>query len=890
MMCMMDSLRRGRKAADLWTVLLALFLSGYGMQMTCAMTTDAYDVVWDSPSQDYSGSMPIGNGDIGLNVWVEESGDLVFYIGKTDSWGDNARLLKVGKLRISSDVKSLLDTHHFQQRLNLAEGTIEIRYGKPDHSMKLMVWVDANHPVIHVSVEGQDAFSASAQIELWRTEPLKLPSIEIGDVYQDWAAADHQHAPTIVEPDTLLTDQKSRIGWYHHNKKSIGPAVSMRLQGLSDYPMVDPLLGRTFGAVVKTTNGTCVNDQVLKTKFGKSQRFDIYVLTSHPSTPQEWLKAVDMKIAEVESTSFEERRQSHVAWWRDFWDRSWIRAGSNADDQQDDAFIVTRGYVLQRFINACGGRGHYPIKFNGSIFNVANPGSPGDADYRRWGSGYWWQNTRLPYFSMCTSGDYDQMQALFRMYAEDVFNLSKYRTHHYFGYDGAYFPECVYFWGACFNEAYGWEPYESRDDKLQTSGYHKREWVCGPELVSIMLDYYEHTEDSAFLREKILPMAREIMRFFENYYKTGPNGKLLMHPAQALETWWECTNPMPEITGLRAMSGRLLALPRDVLTGDERSYWQSAYDKLPDIPTLEKEGVRMLAPAEEFARKENIENPELYAVFPFRLVTVGKPNVSLGLEALKCRGDIGNVGWRQDDLFMAYLGQTDQAREYLVGRAKKTHEGSRFPAFWGPNYDWIPDQDHGAVLMKTFQSMLIQTDGRKILLFPAWPKQWDVDFKLHAPYQTIIQGSIRNGKIEQLEVSPPERKQDIQLMGFKEHDLKVKNELSIRRYGSVIGVRNEKLDEYKALHAAVWTDVLAMIKECNIRNYSIYLRQMPDGNYYLFSYFEYTGNDFEADMARMAADPITQKWWDVCEPCQVPLPDRAEGEWWTSMEEVFHCD
>ena len=112
----------------------------------------------------------------------------------------------------------------------------------------------------------------------------------------------------------------------------------------------------------------------------------------------------------------------------------------------------------------------------------------------------------------------------------------------------------------------------------------------------------------------------------------------------------------------------------------------------------------------------------------------------------------------------------------------------------------------------------------------------------------------------------------------------------MKRYGSVIGVQEEKLDYYKELHAAVWPDVLQMIKDCNIHNYSIYLRRMPDGKFYLFSYFEYTGEDFDGDMAKMAADPTTQKWWDECTPCQQPLSDREEGAWWADMEEVFHQD
>ena len=106
-----------------------------------------------------------------------------------------------------------------------------------------------------------------------------------------------------------------------------------------------------------------------------------------------------------------------------------------------------------------------------------------------------------------------------------------------------------------------------------------------------------------------------------------------------------------------------------------------------------------------------------------------------------------------------------------------------------------------------------------------------------------------------------------------------------KRYGQVIGIAPGKLEEYRELHKAVWPKVLEMIKKCNIENYSIYYK---DG--YLFSYYEYTGTDYAADMAEMAADPETQRWWTFTEPCQQPLATRKEGEWWAEMEEMFHLD
>lgn len=109
----------------------------------------------------------------------------------------------------------------------------------------------------------------------------------------------------------------------------------------------------------------------------------------------------------------------------------------------------------------------------------------------------------------------------------------------------------------------------------------------------------------------------------------------------------------------------------------------------------------------------------------------------------------------------------------------------------------------------------------------------------------------------------------------------------MRRMGMLIGLKPEKIAEYKRLHAAAWPEILDKISECNIRNYSIFLRE-PEN--LLFSYFEYVGSDFDADMQRMAADPTTQRWWEICMPCQEPLDTRRDGEWWAMMDEVFHHD
>ena len=213
---------------------------------------------------------------------------------------------------------------------------------------------------------------------------------------------------------------------------------------------------------------------------------------------------------------------------------------------------------------------------------------------------------------------------------------------------------------------------------------------------------------------------------------------------------------MPELAGCIAVTERLLALPAGT-----RARRRNAHSGNASAPSSRRcrcarsTAGKALAPAEFFADKRNIENPELYAVFPFRLFAFNRPNADLGARR-RCehRWDRGHFGWRQDDIFMAYLGLARRGARSRRRPRPQPRPGERFPAFWGPNYDWTPDQDHGGVLMKAFQSMLMQTDGRQIFLLPAWPKEWDVEFKLHAPQQTVVEGVYRNGKMQSLVVTP----------------------------------------------------------------------------------------------------------------------------------------
>ncbi|MGC4033133.1 MAG: hypothetical protein QM754_15645 [Tepidisphaeraceae bacterium] len=199
---------------------------------------------------------------------------------------------------------------------------------------------------------------------------------------------------------------------------------------------------------------------------------------------------------------------------------------------------------------------------------------------------------------------------------------------------------------------------------------------------------------------------------------------------------------MPEVAGLRYTLKKLLLL-RWSLPSDLTERARRILNDLPPVPVGEKDGEMVLLPAAEFDLKKNTENPELYCVFPYRLFGVGKPDLDLAKRTFARRLHVEHTCWHQDVIQMALLGMTAEAQDFISRRAAdECHSDSRFPAFWNAFHDWVPDIDHGGVLQIALQFMLVQCDGRQIRLLPAWPAEWDADFKLHVPGPAVIEGRV----------------------------------------------------------------------------------------------------------------------------------------------------
>jgi hypothetical protein len=473
-------------------------------------------------------------------------------------------------------------------------------------------------------------------------------------------------------------------------------------------------------------------------------------------------------VATVEATPLAQRYTANTDWWQAFWQRHWmvVTATGQGVVPDSDPFAVTQGYLLQRFMNACGGRGGAPIKFNGSIFTV-DATSPYDADYRQWGPCFWWQNTRLPYWTMPMSGDIDLMEPLFRMYNEAL-PLARERVQSYYGHPGAYFPETMYFWGTWNNDNYGWNR-NGKEDGRSDNSYIRWEWQSGIELLWMMLDRYRVAPDDAFAANTLIPMAKDIIDLYDYRYPRDADGTIRFTPANALETYHEGTeNPTPEIAGLRRVLAGLLEIPTALTEETLRSQWTRLLGELPELPLRVISGQNAISPAEILITpKKNVESPELYPIFPYSLYHVGKPDLALADWTYQTRVNKTSNGWSQDVIFAAMLGRTSEAASEVVRRFKTKHVGSRFPAMWGPNYDWIPDQCHGSTSMIALQKMVLQEDGDRILLFPTWPADWDLKFRFYASGNTLVEGELKDGQISSLNVTPRERYSDVEtFIGF----------------------------------------------------------------------------------------------------------------------------
>ena len=774
-------------------VLLFVFVS------VSALWSQHANVIWNTPSRNSSESMPCGGGDIGMNIWVEE-GDILFYLSRSGTFDENNCQLKQGRFRIRLFPSPFKDAKDFRQELKLKDGYVEVSAG----DTQIQLWADVYHPVVHVEITNAQPLRTEVSYENWRYKERMIRKGEGQQCSYKWAPP--KGAVTTADFVSLsskrklpgMTKKENLLLFYHRNPEQTVFDIVVAQQGMENVKsqMMNPLKHLTFGGYLFGDNleytGTTDNIYACtdyrawnfrSSKVSRKEQFCIVLHTEQTATVEQWGQDLQINLqriapqGKISSKIVSQDKKQTRLWWNAFWQRSFIEPIGDTENKNDsDIKEITRNYTLFRYMLGCNAYGSVPTKFNGGLFTFdpchIDEKQAFTPDYRKWGGGTMTaQNQRLVYWPMLKSGDFDMMSSQFDFYNRMLKN-AELRTQVYWQHNGACFCEQIENYGLPNPAEYGFKRPEWFDKGVEYNAWLEYEWDTILEFCQMILETKNYTNADI---TPYLPLIESSLTFFDEHYRQlasrrgrkalDGNGQLVLFPGSACETYKMTNNASSTIAALRTVlenygkkDEMLKTIPPIPLR----------YIEIKDSlnPTASPELKQTISPAVSWERINNVETPQLYPVFPWRIYGVGKENLELARntyfydpEAIKFRS---HVGWKQDNIWAACLGLTEEAKRLTL--AKLSNGPHRFPAFWGPGYDWTPDHNWGGSGMIGLQEMLLQTNGEQILLFPAWSKEWDIHFKLHAPGETIVEATLKDGKVTDLKVLPESRKKDIIIM------------------------------------------------------------------------------------------------------------------------------
>ena len=774
-------------------VLLFVFVS------VSALWSQHANVIWNTPSRNSSESMPCGGGDIGMNIWVEE-GDILFYLSRSGTFDENNCQLKQGRFRIRLFPSPFKDAKDFRQELKLKDGYVEVSAG----GTQIQLWADVYHPVVHVEITNAQPLRTEVSYENWRYKERMIRKGEGQQCSYKWAPP--KGAVTTADFVSLsskrklpgMTKKENLLLFYHRNPEQTVFDIVVAQQGMENVKsqMMNPLKHLTFGGYLFGDNleYTGTTDNIYagtdyrawnfrSSKVSRKEQFCIVLHTEQTATVEQWEQDLQINLqriapqGKISSKIVSQDKKQTRLWWNAFWQRSFIEPIGDTENKNDsDIKEITRNYTLFRYMLGCNAYGSVPTKFNGGLFTFdpchIDEKQAFTPDSRKWGGGTMTaQNQRLVYWPMLKSGDFDMMSSQFDFYNRMLKN-AELRTQVYWQHNGACFCEQIENYGLPNPAEYGFKRPEWFDKGVEYNAWLEYEWDTILEFCQMILETknYANADITPYL-----PLIESSLTFFDEHYRQlasrrgrkalDGNGQLVLFPGSACETYKMTNNASSTIAALRTVlenygkkDEMLKTIPPIPLR----------YIEIKDSlnPTASPELKQTISPAVSWERINNVETPQLYPVFPWRIYGVGKENLELARntyfydpEAIKFRS---HVGWKQDNIWAACLGLTEEAKRLTL--AKLSNGPHRFPAFWGPGYDWTPDHNWGGSGMIGLQEMLLQTNGEQILLFPAWSKEWDIHFKLHAPGETTVEATLKDGKVTDLKVLPESRKKDIIIM------------------------------------------------------------------------------------------------------------------------------
>jgi len=707
-----------------------------------------YNISWTTQSQESADSMPLAGGILGLNIWVENN-DLYCLIGSPNCLNENGMQVKLGRLRLR--FSPVVFASNFRQELRLEQSEIVISGQTPSGApVSVRVWCDVDRPVIHA----QTAAGEPVDVEI---------------AYETWSG----HTAKYVE---------GGLQWmYRLNPAKDRRKKDMANQGMAEFASAipDPLRDLTLGGRIYGENlipaGTAEGTYrklKLKTSAVKTakpvNKLDLCIALrmEQDKSIEDWeTKLADSTREAAQAGNIAKARAQSLEWWKEFWNRSFIQINPGKTES-DEPWVIGRNYQLFRYQLAANRNGRMMTLFNGGVFACEN-----NPDSRMWDRCQnMAQNQRMVYWPLLRSGDFDLLKVALDFYCDRT-EANRLHAKKFWGVDGVAYSEGF--------SVFGLDSIGVNEDGRCRAKHLNYHYTSGMEFALMMLEYDRYTGQT---NTPYLAPAEGIISYYDQFYQKAwekkrgkpldENGHLVIYPSDACEPFHGCTNNSDVIAGLLALTEELLALPPDRLSPAKRAYYEGFLKRIPPIPIWEVKGHRVVAPAlswEWVFTNGNMDFPNMYVCFPFNRFFLGRKDDGIAIASNTwdygaIRPGVQRQGkcWYQSAINLARMGRTQDARDYTT--KKFIHPSARFPAFWrNPRFCQMPDTDHGGSAMLGLQEMLMQCDGRRILLAPAWPAEWDCHFKLVAPYQTTVECRIEKGQVTVLKVTPESRRKDIEI-------------------------------------------------------------------------------------------------------------------------------
>lgn len=736
----------------------------------------SYNIKWETPSKNALASMPLsGRLGAGANVWVQD-GSLWLYLGHNGAYDSQGRLLKLGCIRLTPKSTILLGEKGFSQTLDIGSGTIYIN----QKNIKLSIWFAGETLII----ESKTTSNISWEIEYGTWRDVNKTNIR-QDMFSSKGdfSADH------------IQQYKHGLTWFHDNKdEKIDWDRLSKKNGIPQKDILDVVSNRIFGGSlvikggwynvkVKPISWQCWTGKAWSGKTIQSKKHQIIIRVGAGCNINQhlWEKDAFNLLSQKE---LKKAKKNEIRLWKEFWGRSYIIINTKFKED-NPGYLVGRNYQLFRYMLACNRGGEFPLLFNGGIFTVDNfpneltgnnnnllkTWEPGVStpDFRRWmGCSFMSQNQRWLGWPTLVAGDKDLLEPSLRFY-RDRARVAAIRAQNN-NADGVVYTEPLDIWGLC-------------SVSPQANG------LCGAKHLtyhfSMMLEHAwmaleAHNILGTPLKDD-LPWIIGTVLFYDSFYRnihkerTGSeldkNGKLVIYPSNGLEYISGATNPIEVVCGLKRITSALISLKE--IEGTMRQELKRILVTIPDIPIGYKNGKKILLPAQTFENEHNLWEPiEMYAAMPYKLVGVTHPqSIQLLKDTYESIPQHRLMAYQNDYSWMANMANIaamawpeEAEKRAIYKMANITAPQARFPAFFGPGHDWIPDHNWGGSGMKGLQDMILQSDtygDGKIYLLYSWPQMWDVNFKIHTSQQTQILGEIKNGKLISLTVFPKNRKKDI---------------------------------------------------------------------------------------------------------------------------------